>query len=84
MKRFDVPMHFLTDRGNRAAARLGILAENGLPLGMRVLGYDSDVPLPTVFITAAGGRVAYSDLTDNYRIRPEPAEFLAALERAGL
>ena len=51
---------------------------------MQVLGFDSDVPMPTVFITAPGGRIVYSDLTDNYRIRPEPAEFMAALDRAGL
>lgn len=83
-RRFDVPMRFLTDRDNRAAASLGILAENGLPLGMQLLGYDADVPMPTVFITAAGGRIVYSDLTENYRIRPEPAAFIAALDRAGI
>lgn len=38
----------------------------------------------SLFITAAGGRIVYSDLTDNYRIRPEPAEFIAALDRAGI
>jgi len=83
-QRFEVPMRFLVDRDNRAAARLGVLAESGLPQGMQVLGYDADVPMPTVFITAAGGRIVYSDLTDNYRIRPEPAEFVAALNRAGI
>lgn len=83
-QRFAAPMRFLTDPDNRAATRLGILAEGGLPLGMQLLGYDSDVPMPTVFITAAGGRIVYSDLTSNYRVRPEPAEFLAALDRAGL
>lgn len=82
-RRFEVPMRFLTDRDNRAAGRLGILAEGGLPLGMQALGYDSDVPLPTVFITAPGGKILYSDLTENYRIRPEPAEFLRALTAAG-
>jgi hypothetical protein len=46
-----------------------------------VFGYDSDVPRPTVFLTAAGGALMYYDLTDNYRIRPEPAEFLAVLDR---
>lgn len=83
-QRFDAPMRFLTDRDNQAAARLGLLAEGGLPMGMQALGYDSDVPMPTVLITAAGGSIVYSDLTDNYRIRPEPAEFLAALDRAGI
>ena len=83
-QRFDAPMRFLTDVDNRAARRLGVLAEGGLPLGMQALGYDSDVPMPTVFITAPGGKVVYSDLTDNYRIRPEPDDFIAALDRAGL
>jgi peroxiredoxin len=83
-RRFDVPMRFLTDRDNQTARLLGILAPGGLPMGMQVLGYDADVPLPTVFITAAGGRIVYSDLTENYRIRPQPAEFIAALERVGI
>jgi peroxiredoxin len=83
-KRFDAPMRFLTDRDNRAAAQLGILAEGGLPMGMQALGYDSDVPMPTVLITAPGGKIVYSDLTDNYRIRPEPGDFIEALDRAGL
>ncbi|MDZ4297787.1 MAG: peroxiredoxin family protein [Moraxellaceae bacterium] len=83
-KQFDVPMTFLTDLNNEAARRLGILAENGLPTGLQVLGYDSDVPMPTVFITDANGRLIYSDLTSNYRLRPEPEDFMKALDDAGL
>lgn len=83
-ERFQAPMRFLRDADNQAAKRLGVLAKGGLPTGLQALGYDSDVPMPTVFITAPGGRVAYSDLTDNYRIRPEPSEFFKALDAAGL
>lgn len=81
-RKFEVPMKFLVDEGNRAARTLGVFAENGLPAGMQALGYDSDVPMPTVFITAAGGRILYADLTDNYRIRPEPDAFLQVLDQA--
>lgn len=77
----DAPMRFLTDRGNRAAEILGIREKAGLPAGMQALGYDSDVPRPTVFITAKGGRILYCDLTDNYRVRPEPAQYFAVLDR---
>jgi len=77
----DAPMRFMTDVDNAAAATLGVLEKNGLPAGMQVLGYDSDVPRPTVFITAAGGRLIYCDLSENYRVRPEPSEFLAVLDR---
>jgi peroxiredoxin len=81
-KKFDVPMQFLIDVDNQAARTLDVFAENGLPTGMQALGYDSDVPLPTVFITDAGGKILYADLTENYRIRPEPAEFLRVLDGA--
>lgn len=79
----DAPMRFMTDKDNAAAAALGVLEKNGLPAGMQVLGYDSDVPRPTVFITAAGGKLIYCDLSENYRVRPEPSEFLAVLDQKG-
>jgi peroxiredoxin len=77
----DAPMRFLTDRDNRAAERLGIRERFGVPAGMQAFGYDSDAPRPTVFITAAGGRILYCDVTDNYRVRPEPAQYFAVLDR---
>ena len=79
--RCDAPLRFMTDVGNRAAAALGILERHGLPAGMQVLGYDSDVPRPTAIVTAPGGKVLLCDTTDNYRVRPEPAQFFAALDR---
>jgi peroxiredoxin len=78
-KKFDVAFDFLTDKENRAANALGIAHANGLPMGMQVLGYDSDTVLPTVIITDTGGRILWSHETDNYRIRPEPELFLAVL-----
>lgn len=81
-KKFDVPMSFLMDVGNQAAKTLDIFAENGLPTGMQALGYDSDVPQPTVFITNAAGTIIYTDLAENYRIRPEPDAFLKVLDDA--
>jgi len=77
----DAPIRFLTDRDNRAAEVLGIRERFGVPAGMQALGYDSDAPRPTVFITATGGRILYCDLTHNYRVRPEPAQYFAVLDR---
>lgn len=78
-KRFDVAFDFLTDEHNRAAQTLGIANAYGVPMGMQVLGYDSETVLPTVIITAAGGRILWADETDNYRVRPEPDLFLDVL-----
>lgn len=77
--KFDVAFDFLTDEQNKAARTLGIAHPDGLPMGMQVLGYDSETVLPTVIITDTGGRILWAHETDNYRIRPEPELFLAVL-----
>lgn len=81
--RFDVPFSFMVDEGNRAAKALGIDAENGLPKGLEALRYESDTVMPTVIISDASGKIIFADLTDNYRLRPEPEVFLSVLEAAG-
>jgi len=79
--KFDVPFIFLTDVNNRAAQALGIEMKNGLPAGMEMLGYEKDTLFPTVIITDDTGSIIYSDLTNNYRIRPEPEDFIDVLNR---
>ena len=83
-QKFDVPMQFLMDKDLQAAKALGIEALNGLPAGLEVLGYESDTVMPTVIITDAAHRIIYADQANNYRLRPEPAEFLRVLAEAGL
>jgi peroxiredoxin len=77
--RHNAPMVFLQDVENCAAKKLGILDEWGTPLGLQLLGYASDTTLPTVLITDESGQIIYSHQTDNYRLRPEPQEFLKIL-----
>ena len=84
VKKFDIPLLFLRDPDNKAAKQLGILAPWGTPMGMQLLGYASDTVLPTVIICDAHGTILYSDLTDNYRIRPEPTEFLQVLRNTSV
>lgn len=78
-KKFAVNFDFLTDEGNNAARILGIESKNGIPLGMQMLGYDSETVLPTVIITDKTGKVIWTHETDNYRVRPEPDVFLKIL-----
>lgn len=82
--RFDVPMVFLTDSHNEAAKKLGIFQQWGTPMGMQILGYDSDTVLPTVILTNAKGEIMVADQTDNYRIRPEPETFEMLLKAKSL
>jgi len=79
-KRFDVNMNFLIDEGNKAADKLRIIAKNGLPMGLQALGYDSDTVMPTVVMTNDKGEIIFADLTDNYRVRPEPEDFLKVFD----
>ena len=79
-KRFDAPIRFCVDEDGQLARRLGIEHIGGVPFLMDALGYDSDSVLPTVVITDPSRRIIFVDLTDNYRVRPEPSTFLAALD----
>ena len=79
-ERFDIPAHFLSDPESRAAKALGIFHGGGLPAGFEMMGYDTDTVLPTVIVTDAQRTVLWADQTDNYRVRPEPATFLAVLD----
>lgn len=83
-KKFKVPFKFLVDVDNQAAKILGISVENGTPKGMEVLGYDSDTVMPTVLITDKTGTIIFADLTDNYRVRPEPETFIEVLKQHGI
>jgi peroxiredoxin len=76
-----VPFHFLTDVNGTAAKTLGIYQNTGIPAGFQVLGYDSDTVLPTVIITNPDGTIIFADLTDNYRVRPEPKVFLNIIDQ---
>lgn len=79
-KRVGMDYDFLVDVDNRAARKLGILNEHGLPKGFEVLGYDSDVPKPTTFVLDEAGKVVFADLPTNYRLRTRPQDILSALD----
>ncbi len=83
-EKFEVNFNFLVDEGNVVAKKLGILSKNGLPMGFQTLGYDSDTVLPTVIITDKENKIIFADLTNNYRVRPEPSVFLDILDNHNL
>ncbi len=82
--KFGVKFNFLTDEGNHAARILGIEQTQGLPMGMQMMGYDSETVLPTVIITDKNGKVIWTHETGNYRVRPEPDVFLEVLRQHGI
>ena len=83
-KRLGVNFEFLIDSDLSASRALGVFIANGLPLGMQVLGYQSDTVMPTVVITDAENRIVWAHETDNYRVRPEPEIFVEVLRSKGL
>lgn len=81
-KQFDAAMNFYVDKDNAAAKVLKIDSEFGTPAGMQALGYENDTVLPTVIATDAAGQIIFADLTDNYRVRPEPETFIEVFKQA--
>jgi len=79
-KKIGIPAQFLIDEGLKAARKLGVFNKNGTPMGFQVLNYTSDNVYPTLIVTDKNGIIQFADLTDNYRIRPEPASYLKILE----
>jgi peroxiredoxin len=79
-KKYDLGFHYLQDTDNEVAHQLGLVSDAGIPAGFQALGYDSETVMPTVVITDPKGRIAFADLTDNYRVRPEPETFLAVID----
>ncbi len=73
-------MNFVVDYNCSIARRLGICHERGLPMGLELLGYDSDTVYPTLVMTDGNGRIIYSDLTNNYRMRPALKQLFDALD----
>lgn len=83
-KKFNGEFDFLIDKDSAAARTLGIEMPHGLPMGMQMLGYDSDTVMPTVIITGKDGKIVWTHETDNYRVRPEPDTYLEVLRKNGV
>lgn len=79
-KKFDIPANFLIDEDLKAAKELNLFHKHGTPAGMEVLGFEADNVLPTLIVTDHQGIIRFADLTDNYRLRPEPSIYLELLE----
>lgn len=79
-KKYNVNFRFLVDIDNKVAKQLEVFHKNGLPLGMQMLGYKNDTVMPTIVITDTKGKIIFADLTDNYRVRPEPETFFRILD----
>jgi len=79
-RRFDVPMLFCEDRDGDVAKQLGIFHERALPYGMEKMGYSADAVFPTVVITDKNHKIIWLDQTDNYRVRPEPQDFIRVID----
>lgn len=79
-RKYDLGFQFLVDKGNKVAKQLNLYSKSGTPMGMQVFGYENDTVMPTIILTDDRGKIVYSDLTSNYRIRPEPQDFIEVFD----
>lgn len=81
-EKFEVDMNFMVDKQGKVAETFKIKQAGGTPAG--IMGYDADTNMPTVLISDKGGKIIFVDLTDNYRVRPEPDTFIRVLDDHGV
>lgn len=81
-EKFGVAFRYLQDPAATAASSLGLRHDQGVPPGVTKLGYEADTVFPTVIVIDESGTVVFSDQTDDYRVRPELALFIAAFDFA--
>jgi peroxiredoxin len=77
-------MNFMVDSSCEIAKQLGICHERGLPMGLEVMGYDSDTVYPTIIITDSKGIIVYTHQTNNHRVRPTIDELIHVLDDVGI
>jgi len=82
-KKHGLRFNFLIDEDAKVALALNIHQKNIVPLGMQILGHSLDGVTPTILITDKVGAIIFSEIADNYRIRPEPDTFLKVLDEHG-
>lgn len=80
--KFEISLHFLVDKKNKMARKLGINHQFGIPAGFQLFGYHSDTVLPTVIILDHKNQVIKYFKTDNYRHRAEPDNFIKVIQDA--
>lgn len=80
--RLGVPLERWIDPDLTAARQLQLLDPGGTPLGLELLGHQSDTVDPTVIIIDSLGDIRYVDKAGNSRYRSEPVTFLRVLDSA--
>lgn len=90
-QRLELPFPILADPGCRLAAQFGLvwtLPESlrddyrSLFVNLPYLNGDESwrLPLPATYLLDRSGRIAFAEAHADFRVRPEPADVLAALD----
>ena len=71
VERYGLTFPVLSDVGGDTLRAFGVVHEHGNPID------GSDIARPATFVLDREGRIVWRDLTQNWRIRPRPADLLA-------
>ena len=72
---YDLVFPILSDTGAETIRAYGVVHRDGDPIG------GGDIARPATFILDREGRVVWSHLPQNWRIRPRPEELLGELAK---
>lgn len=78
--RFSEVAHHWGDPDLKASRILGISHMRGLPIGLEILGFESNSTLPASIVTDPTGKVIYRNVVKDYRKRPSIQFFLRIVD----
>ncbi len=79
--KLGVDVNFVIDTNSTFSKNLGLQDDAGLPWGLTVLNYKTEVLYPAIIITDKKGIVRFFDVTDNYRDRMPTEQIIEELQR---
>lgn len=93
-RQHGLPFPVLSDPANKVAAQFGLVWTvpdylrdyyRSILVNIPFMNGDQSwtLPLPAIYVISAAGRVVFAEAHADFRVRPEPAEVMAAFSVAG-
>lgn len=68
-------LHFLYDRDQEVARKLGISISHGVPLPIQMSGFKAQTMVPSIVLTNRKNQIIFAEVSNNFRVRPNDHDY---------